>query len=80
MLSTFHFSRYFEKDQPVVPSQQAVSHRACKPHQQGRFGTFLGKLLNLQVKASRSAEQNMSRKMLGLDKAPMEASSGFFSK
>jgi len=36
--------------------------------------------LTSKVKASRSAEQNMSRKMLGLDKAPMEASSGFFSK
>jgi len=36
--------------------------------------------LTSKVKASRSAEQNMSRKMLGLDKAPMEAPSGFFSK
>jgi len=41
--------------------------------------TELANLTN-KVKASRSAEQNMSRKMLGLDKAPIEASSGFFSK
>jgi len=41
--------------------------------------TELANLTN-KVKASRSAEQNLSRKMLGLDKAPVEASSGFFSK
>jgi len=41
--------------------------------------TELANLTN-KVKASRSAEQNMSRKMLGLDKVPMETSSGFFSK
>jgi len=41
--------------------------------------TELANLTN-KVKASRSAEQNMSRKMLGLDNAPIEASSGFFSK
>jgi len=35
---------------------------------------------NSQVKASRSAEQNLSRKMLGLDNAPIEPKPGFFSK
>merc|ERR1712181_2287 len=24
------------EDQPLVPCQQAVSHRACKPHKQGK--------------------------------------------
>jgi len=32
------------------------------------------------VKASRSAEQNLSRKMLGLDNAPIGPKPGFFSK
>merc|ERR1711963_1134147 len=39
----------------------------------------LAKLTN-KVKASRSAEQNLSRKMLGLDNAPIEPKPGFFSK
>jgi len=41
--------------------------------------TELAKLTN-KVKASRSAEQNLSRKMLGLDNAPIEPKPGFFSK
>ena len=36
--STFQVFRHFEKDQPLVPGKQAMSHRASKPHQQGRIG------------------------------------------
>ena len=50
MESTFQFFRNFEKDQPLVPGQQAVSHRASKPHQQGRIGHQIVMTWNTPIK------------------------------